>query len=205
MSIVNLFSQIFEKAKDVKKSPLSETRKKEMINKTKIVVIGGVGQNVLEDLLHNALDNVDYWAVNSEKARLASVEKNPLVETVLIDRENIEQSLFEPIFEGAERLFLVASVAERTGSAITQVAEWAKSRGDISVYACVFPSFRIEGARRRVFSEQNLAKLEPFCDEIFVVDNEAMLQELPKSTPLVEGFKWLNQKIIDFIQQKMNV
>ena len=181
----------------------------------KVVGIGGCGGNVLDTLIANGIDQVDYVAVNTDEQALESCSaptklqiglrttqghgtgSNPDVgkQAALENTEDLTELIGE-----ADMVFLIAGLGGGTGTgAAPVIASLAKQMGALTV-ATVIKPFAFEGARRTRIAEEGLDRLVENVDTAIVIQNEKLLNQVESGTGFFEGFQAAHQIVSDTLQ-----
>ena len=181
----------------------------------KVVGIGGCGGNVLDTLIANEVDQVDYVAVNTDEQALESccastklqiglrttqghgTGSNPDVgkQAALENTEDLTELL-----SGADMVFLVTGLGGGTGTgAAPVIASLAKQMGALTV-ATVIKPFAFEGARRTRIADEGLERLVENVDTAIVIQNEKLLNQVETGTGFFEGFQVAHQIVSDTLK-----
>ncbi len=159
--------------------------------KIKVVGVGGGGNNAVNRMIDSGVKNVEFVAVNTDKAALlksrattkvAIGEKltkgqgagsNPEVGASAAE-ENAED--ITAAIKGADMVFITAGMGGGTGTgAAPVVAKIAKELGILTV-AVVTKPFSFEGAKRMKQAEGGIEKLSENVDSLLVIPNERLKQ-----------------------------
>ena len=159
--------------------------------KIKVVGVGGGGNNAVNRMIDAGIKNVEFVAVNTDKAALlkskattkvAIGEKltkgqgagsNPEVGASAAEEnaENITEAI-----KGADMVFITAGMGGGTGTgAAPVVAKIAKEMGILTV-AVVTKPFGFEGPKRMKQAELGIEKLSENVDSLLVIPNERLKQ-----------------------------
>lgn len=181
----------------------------------KVVGIGGCGGNVLDTLIANGIDQVDFVAVNTDEQALqtctASTKlqighrttqghgtgSNPEVgkQSALENTEDLTELLGE-----ADMVFLVTGLGGGTGTgAAPVIASLAKQMGALTVATAIKP-FSFEGSRRARIADDGLERLVENVDTTIVIQNERLLGQVESGTGFFEGFQAAHQIVSDTLQ-----
>ena len=181
----------------------------------KVVGIGGCGGNVLDTLMANEIDQVEYVAVNTDEQALESCSattklqiglrttqghgtgSNPDVgkQAALENTEDLTELL-----SGADMVFLITGVGGGTGTgAAPVIASLAKQMGALTV-ATVIKPFAFEGARRTRIADEGLDRLVENVDTAIVIQNEKLLSQVESGTSFFDGFQVAHQIVSDTLQ-----
>jgi cell division protein FtsZ len=181
----------------------------------KIVVIGvgGGGNNAVNRMIDDEIDNVEFYVVNTDKQTLAtSKAQNRLVLGEQITgglgaggdpdmgakaAEQSEDDIRE-IVKDANMVFIAAGMGGGTGTGASPViARIAKEAGAL-VVAIVTRPFTFEGKKRIARSVEGLNNLKANVDAIIVVSNDKLLMmegNSPIGNAFSEGDKVLAQSV----------
>jgi cell division protein FtsZ len=158
--------------------------------KIRVVGVGGAGCNAVNTMITNALDRVDFIALNTDIQALHASKAptriqigaaltrglgagaNPEMgrQAATESRDEIAAAL-----EGADMVFVTAGMGGGTGTgAAPVIADIAKSMGALTV-AVVTKPFQFEGNRRRKAAEQGLQELKAAVDTLISIPNQRLL------------------------------
>ena len=159
--------------------------------KIKVIGVGGGGNNAVNRMIDAGIKNVEFVAVNTDKAALlkskattkvAIGEKltkgqgagsNPEVGASAAE-ENAED--ITAAIKGADMVFITAGMGGGTGTgAAPVVAKIAKEMGILTV-AVVTKPFGFEGPKRMKQAEYGIANLSENVDSLLVIPNERLKQ-----------------------------
>ncbi len=159
--------------------------------KIKVVGVGGAGNNAVNHMVENGIKNVEFIAVNTDKAALikslasykvAIGEKitkghgaggNPEIGAKSAD-ENADD--ISAAIRGADMVFITAGMGGGTGTgAAPLVAKIARDMGILTV-AVVTKPFDFEGKKRMMQAEAGIVKLSENVDSLLVIPNERLKQ-----------------------------
>ena len=159
--------------------------------KIKVIGVGGGGNNAVNRMIDAGVKNVEFVAVNTDKAALqrskadvkvAIGEKltkgqgagaNPEVGASAAE-ENCED--IAAAIKGADMVFITAGMGGGTGTgAAPVVAKIAKDMGILTV-AVVTKPFSFEGAKRMNQAETGIENLSANVDSLLVIPNERLKQ-----------------------------
>ncbi len=178
-----------------------------------VIGVGGAGNNAVNRMIDDKIDNVSFWVANTDKQALAtSRAKNRLVlgEEIThglgaggepsVGREAAEHSSekIEEIVEGADLVFIAAGMGGGTGTgAAPVIAEIARRSGALTI-AIVTRPFTFEGKKRIANSVEGLNNLKDVVDSIIVVSNDKLLMvngNRPIGDAFTESDKVLAQSV----------
>lgn len=181
----------------------------------KVVGIGGCGGNVLDTLIANGIDQVEYVAVNTDEQALQTCSaptklqigqrttqghgtgSNPEVgkQSALENTEDLTELLGD-----ADMVFLVTGMGGGTGTgAAPVIASLAKQMGALTVATAIKP-FAFEGSRRARIADDGLDRLVENVDTTIVIQNERLLGQVESGTGFFEGFQAAHQIVSDTLQ-----
>ncbi|VAX76410.1 Cell division protein FtsZ [Serratia symbiotica] len=181
----------------------------------KVIGVGGGGSNAVEHMVHEQIEGVEFFAVNTDTQAL---RKTAVSQTVQIgsaitkglgaganpqlgrnaaeeDREALRTAL-----DGADMLFIAAGMGGGTGTgAAPVVAEVAKDLGILTV-AVVTKPFNFEGKKRMAFAEQGIAELSKHVDSLITIPNDKLLKVLGRGISLLDAFGAANNVLKGAVQ-----
>ncbi|KAJ1452357.1 Tubulin/FtsZ, GTPase domain-containing protein [Pelagophyceae sp. CCMP2097] len=178
----------------------------------RVVGVGGGGGNAVNRMVETAgIENVDFWAMNTD-AQALSRSKAP--NTMNIGRETTrglgaggdsavgaaaaEESRAEiaAAMAGADMVFVTAGMGGGTGSgAAPIVAAIAKELGALTVGVVTKP-FKFEGRKREQQALRSIALLQAAVDTLIVVSNDLLLEVVPKDTSVSDAFMVADQMLL---------
>ncbi len=174
----------------------------EPVAKIVVIGVGGAGNNAVNRMIDEEIDNVEFWVANTDKQALStSKARHRLILGSDITgglgaggEPEIGESAAEAsadeireIVQGANMVFIAAGMGGGTGTgAAPVIARIAKDAGAL-VVAIVTRPFTMEGNRRVVNSIAGLNKLKDNVDSIIVVSNDKLLYTYG-SSPIGEAF-----------------
>ena len=171
--------------------------------KIKVVGVGGAGNNAVNRMVEDRIENVQFIAMNTEEQALGESKadikmnigknttkglgagSNPLLGEMAAreDEESIRK-----VLEGADMVFVTAGMGGGTGTgAAPVVCEIAKGMGILTVGIVTKP-FVFEGKRRRENADNGIARMRPNVDALIVVENSNLIKTVSKGTTMVEAF-----------------
>ena len=172
--------------------------------KIKVIGVGGAGNNAVNRMIDEEIQNVQFIAMNTEEQALnqskANIQmhigkdttkglgagSNPVLGEMAAreDEENIRKAL-----TGTDMVFVTAGMGGGTGTgAAPVVCEIAKSMGILTVGIVTKP-FLFEGKRRKDNAEGGIARMRNSVDSLIVVENNNLLKAVPKGTSMVQAFQ----------------
>lgn len=181
----------------------------------RIVVIGcgGAGNNAVNRMIDDRIDNVEFYVLNTDKQALAT-SKAP---NRIVIGEDVTQGLgaggdpsvgkaaaeqseekIREIVRGANMVFIAAGMGGGTGTGSSPVvAKIAKEEGALTI-AIVTRPFIFEGKTRIANSCSGLNELKDAVDSIIIVSNDKLLASrgnVPISQAFAESDKVLAQSV----------
>lgn len=162
----------------------------EPVAKIVVIGVGGAGNNAVNRMIDDNIENVDFYVLNTDKQALATSKAsnriaigeevtkglgaggNPEVgkQAALASKEEIRK-----IVEGANMVFIAAGMGGGTGTgAAPIVASLAKEAGALTI-AIVTRPFTFEGKTRITNSVKGLSDLKDAVDSIIIVSNDKLL------------------------------
>ena len=172
--------------------------------KIKVIGVGGAGNNAVNRMIDEGIQNVQFITINTEEQALmqskADVQlhigknttkglgagSNPLLGEMAAreDEENIKKLL-----NGADMVFVTAGMGGGTGTgAAPVVCELAKNMGILTVGIVTKP-FVFEGKRRRENAENGIARMRKIVDALIVVENSNLIKTVSKGTTMLDAFR----------------
>jgi cell division protein FtsZ len=166
----------------------------------KVVGVGGAGGNAVDHMIRNAVQGVEFIAMNTDAQALAHGQSKNQIQlgasglgagskpeagraAAVEAREHIEEAL-----QGAHMVFITAGMGGGTGTgAAPLVAEVAKQMGILTV-AVVTKPFSFEGVKRMQAAEGGIDELAQNVDSVIVILNEKLEEVLGEDVPMDEAF-----------------
>lgn len=171
----------------------------------KVVGCGGGGGNAISRMISAGLQNVEFWAVNTDAQALKA---NPCDNKLQIGRDLTrglgtggkpalgEEAALESVEDiraaltGADMVFITAGMGGGTGTgAAPVVAQLARQLNILTVGVVTHP-FGFEGRRRATQAVGGIDKLKDNVDTLIIIPNDQLLAEVQdRSTSLTDAFK----------------
>jgi len=169
----------------------------------KVVGVGGGGQNAVNRMIEEGVQDVEFIAINTDSQdlmhssapqRLRIGEKltkglgsggNPEAGQKSADesREDIHE-----VLQGADMIFVTAGMGGGTGSgAAPVVASVARELGALTIGVVTRP-FTFEGAQRRRIADAAMEQLSRSVDTLIVIPNDRLLQIVDRKAGINEAF-----------------
>jgi cell division protein FtsZ len=178
-----------------------------------VIGVGGAGNNAVNRMIDENIQNVEFYVANTDKQALAS-SKAPnrivLGESVThglgaggdpsVGKEAAVQSTEEirKIVKGANMVFIAAGMGKGTGTgAAPVIASIAKEEGALTI-AIVTRPFTFEGKQRIANSVEGLSELKDAVDSIIIVSNDKLLMSsgnVPMNQALQDSDRVLAQSV----------
>lgn len=178
-----------------------------------VIGVGGAGNNAVNRMMDEHIDNVDFYVLNTDKQALATSKApnrivigeevtqglgaggNPAVGKAAAEQSS-EQ--IRAIVKGANMVFIAAGMGGGTGTgAAPVVASIAKEEGALTI-AIVTRPFTFEGKTRIANSVSGLGELKDAVDSIIIVSNDKLLMAsggVPISQAFSESDRVLAQSV----------
>lgn len=180
----------------------------------KIIGVGGGGGNVIELMLTQNIEGVEFITVTTDSQRLrnSSTNKTLQIGSALtkglgagakptIGRDAALESIndIKELVKGADIVFVLAGLGGGTGTGASSViAKTAKELGILTV-GVVSKPFPFEGNKRQNYAAMAVEELLASTDSLTVLDNQSLIDELDKGASLLDGFKAANQKMSNVV------
>ena len=181
----------------------------------KVFGVGGAGCNAINRMIEGNLNNVEFWAVNSDAQALqfcSSPNKiqigskltkglgaggNPSIGLKAAEESRDEMAA---AIEGSDMVFITCGMGGGTGTgAASIVAEIARDLGALTVGVCTRP-FTFEGRRRIGQAEQGIEALKQKVDALITIPNDKLLQVIERRTSVHEAFKQADDVLLQGVQ-----
>lgn len=178
-----------------------------------VIGVGGAGNNAVNRMIDEEIQNVQFFVANTDKQALAlSKAPNRLIlgETITnglgaggepkVGKEAAEASEKEirEIVKDAHMVFIAAGMGGGTGTgAAPVIAKYAKEEGCLTI-AIVTRPFTFEGNKRTTYSIEGLNELKNSVDSLIVVSNDKLLMSAgnnPIGQAFTEADKVLAQSV----------
>lgn len=187
----------------------------------KIVVIGvgGAGNNAVNRMIDEEINNVEFYVANTDKQALSTSKSSKRI--ILgqeitnglgaggepeVGRKAAEASVddIKEIVKDANMVFIAAGMGGGTGTgAAPVIARIAKEAGCL-VVAIVTRPFSFEGKKRFVNSIDGLNKLKENVDSIIVVSNDKLLM-MSGNCPISEAFNQSDKVLAQSVKTVVNL
>ena len=183
--------------------------------KMKVVGVGGAGGNAINRMIEEALDGVEFIAVNTDAQALKKIDSDMKIQIGQkltrglgagarpeIGRQAIAESEEEVrrAVDGADLVFVTAGMGGGTGTgAAPTVGRIAREEGALAI-AIVTKPFHFEGKKRMRHAEIGLKELRRTVDTMIVVPNERLLSVVGKGTTFREALKKADEVLLHATQ-----
>jgi len=181
----------------------------------KVVGVGGGGQNAVNRMIEEGIQDVEFIAINTDSQalmhssapqRLRIGEKltkglgsggNP--ETGQKSADESREDVHE-VLQGADMIFVTAGMGGGTGSgAAPVVASVARELGALTIGVVTRP-FTFEGAQRRRIADAAMEQLSRSVDTLIVIPNDRLLQIVDRKAGINEAFSMADDVLRQGIQ-----
>jgi cell division protein FtsZ len=166
------------------------------------VGIGGAGCNIVNRLIKVGVKGTEFVAVNTDAQHFKIIDER--IRKILIGKSltkglgaggdpavgakaaEVDRTLLEGAFNGAQLVFLCAGMGGGTGGgAMPVAAQIAKEQGAIVISMVTYP-FDLERVRK-VKAEEGIQALRKFSDTVVILDNNRLVKLVP-NLPMNEAF-----------------
>lgn len=181
----------------------------------KVVGIGGGGGNVLEHMMAETIQGVEFICMNTDAQALQRSSARTVIQlgeeitkglgagaNPEVGRQAAEENRdrIREALEGTDMVFLTAGMGGGTGTgAAPIVAEVAKELGILTV-AVVTKPFAFEGRKRMRIAEEGIKSLSKYVDSLITIPNNKLLSVLGKNISLLNAFKAANNVLRGAVQ-----
>ncbi len=181
----------------------------------KVFGVGGGGGNALNNMIHQNLAGVEFYAANTDaqalnnnlapdKIQLGSRHTAGLGAggTPQVGREAAQEDTASLIakLEGADMVFLTAGMGGGTGTgAAPVIGQLARECGALTV-AVVTKPFSFEGKRRMRNAEEGIERLSDCVDTLIVIPNDKLLEIAEANMTVIEAFRVADRVLFDAVK-----
>ena len=167
-----------------------------------VIGVGGAGNNAVNRMIDENINNVEFYVLNTDKQALATSKApnrivlgeevtmglgaggDPAVGKAAAEKS---QAAIREIVHGANMVFIAAGMGGGTGTgAAPIVAQIARDEGALTI-AIVTRPFTFEGKRRIANSVGGLTELKDAVDSIIIVSNDKLLMA-SGNAPISQAF-----------------
>ncbi len=183
---------------------MEELDAKNNIVKIKVIGIGGAGNNAVNSMIKEGVENVEFVAINTDLKAINQSKAQTKIQIgknltrglgsgadPQIGKMSAEETKFEisEALRGADIVFITAGMGGGTGTgAAPIVAEVAKDMGILTI-AVVSKPFSFEGRRRMQQAEKGIEELKACVDSIIITSNDKLLDSIDKNNQVLDAFK----------------
>ena len=172
--------------------------------KMKVIGVGGAGNNAVNRMIEDEVENVEFIAINTEintlklsnarrviqigRQTTGGLSTGGIVEIgEMAARENIDD--IERALYDTDMLFITAGMGGGTGTgAAPVVAEVARKMGILTIGVVTKP-FIFEGIRKMNQAKKGIAEMKKNVDALIVISNDKLLKNIEKNSTIIEAFK----------------
>ena len=169
----------------------------------KVIGVGGGGGNAVNRMVEAGLQNVDFWAFNTDQQALQGSLASSKVQIGAqltrglgtggnpeLGEQAAEESrdAVQKAMADTDMVFITAGMGGGTGSgAAPVIARMAKEAGCLTVGVVTYP-FTFEGRRRSQQAGDAIENMRKAVDTLIVIPNDRLLDIVGENTPLQEAF-----------------
>jgi cell division protein FtsZ len=181
----------------------------------KVIGVGGGGSNAVKRMIESDLEGVQFFVVNTDLQALQMchhAEKVQIGASLTrglgagadpeIGRKAAQEDheVLEKMVEGADMVFVTAGMGGGTGTgAAPMIAQMARERGALTI-AVVTRPFNFEGKKRKMIAEEGIETLKSSADALIIIPNQKLLENLDRSTPLMQAFRRADEVLSSGVQ-----
>ncbi len=180
-----------------------ESNLEEKIVKIKVIGVGGAGNNAVNRMIEDGVEDVEFAVVNTDDQDLFNSTAETRVQlggkltkgqgaggrpevgeaAAIESKEDIEK-----VIENTEMLFVTAGMGGGTGTgAAPVIAEIAREKGILTVGIVTKP-FMFEGPKRMKNALSGIEKLKQAVDTLVIIPNQKLLEVMDKDATLLDSF-----------------
>ncbi|GGY94077.1 cell division protein FtsZ [Novosphingobium colocasiae] len=169
-----------------------------------VIGVGGAGGNAIANMIHAAIEGVDFVVANTDAQALNNaiaetrVQLGPEITRGLgagarpeVGRAAAEETLDEidRLLDGVHMCFIAAGMGGGTGTgAAPIIAQAARDKGVLTV-GVVSKPFMFEGTRRMRAAEAGIEELQKHVDTLIVIPNQNLFLVAKAETTFKEAFQ----------------
>ncbi len=171
----------------------------------KIVVIGvgGAGNNAVNRMIDERIQNIDFWVCNTDAQALGTSKAEhklvlgPRFTRGLgaggdpeVGRKAAEDSIddIKEIVDGADMVFIAAGMGGGTGTGAAPVIARIAKEANALTLAIVTRPFTIEGEARKVKALEGIQELKENVDSMIIVSNDKLMM-MKGGSVFLDGFE----------------
>lgn len=182
----------------------SKNEHTELLAKIAVVGVGGAGGNAINNMIHQGLTGVDFFAVNTDAQALSHMHTERRIQLGAGLTQGLgagskpetgraaAEETFEEIksqLDGYHMLFIAAGMGGGTGTgAAPVIARAARDLGILSVGVVTKP-FLFEGAHRSRIADNGIEELERYVDTLIIIPNQNLFRIANEKTTFADAFK----------------
>ncbi len=194
---------------------MSKVKNIENIARIKVIGIGGGGNNAVERINKDKVQNIETYLFNTEINILKRANTKNVLQIGKMTTQGLgagsddkvgEKSAIESkeeirkILQNTDMVFLTAGMGGGTGTgAIPVVAEIAKEMGILTVGIVTKP-FTFEGRKRAIRADLGIEKLKNHVNALIVISNDNLLKVIEDKTSLNAAFALVDNVLKQGIQ-----
>jgi len=178
----------------------------DMNARIKVIGVGGGGNNAVDRMIEEGINNIDFISANTDARALARSKapvRIPLGESITrglgagglhevgkasAEEQDSRDKLTRAI-ENTDLLFITAGMGGGTGTGASPVIASIAREKNILTIGVVTKPFNFEGKPRTRNAQWGIAELRKKVDTLVVIPNERLLEIVGDDVPLVEAFK----------------
>jgi cell division protein FtsZ len=184
--------------------------------KISVIGIGGAGGNMLNAIISEGIEHIQYIALNTDLQALSNIQAaekivlgasltggmgtgaNPEIGKMAIE-ENLENVL--EIIGDSDIVFLLAGLGGGTGSGVLPLLSKILQEKQILSIALVTKPFFFEGSRRMQVAQQAISKIEEYIDTLIIIPNQKLFEaQGMQDISLCNAFEKINRVMVDCIK-----
>lgn len=194
---------------------MESTQQQSPLTRIKVVGVGGAGGNSINSIIDAACEYIECIAVNTD-AQALKLSKSPFKVQIgtkstkglgtganpELGRKAAEEDIdaVHAFLADSDIVFLIGGLGGGTGSGALPVIARHLKQHNILTIALVTRPFVFEGKRRAAVAEKALQELEKEVDTLLVVSNQKLLSLAEPKISLMDGFKQINEIIVQCIR-----
>lgn len=176
----------------------------DQIAKIKVIGVGGGGNNAVNRMIEDGVENVEFIVANTDMQVLNASQAEIKLQIGAsitdglgaganpeIGRQAAEESRseIEEALRGADMVFIACGMGGGTGTGAGPViAEIAQSLGALTVGIVTKP-FKFEGKKRTEQALVGIEELRKHVDTLIIIPNDRLRDIIDKTTPMIEAFR----------------
>lgn len=183
--------------------------------KTKVIGIGGGGNNAVNRMIRSGMKGVEFIAINTDKQALEkSVAPIKLGigekitngfgagSNVEIGKRAAEEAVNEikRILAGTDLLFITASMGGGTGTGAAPIVARVAQEMEILTVGVVTTPFAFEGRRRMEQAREGIKELGQYVDSLVVIPNERLKMVSDARITLANAFSQADDVLLRGVQ-----